>query len=278
MTEDKSKKSKKGNPEAEMSFLEHLESLRWHIIRAFASIVVVMIVVFLLGDFIFTQIIFAPKYDTFITYRLICGISESLCFGPPEFDLLTREMAEQFLVHLKTSFWLGLIVAFPYVFYEFWKFIKPGLYDKEKSAAKGVVLICSLLFLMGVFFGYFVISPFAITFLANYNVGAINAPTLNSYINYMTMFTLPTGMVFELPIVVYFLSKVGLVTPDFMRQYRKHAFVLILILASIITPPDVITQFLIGFPLYGLYEISIIISKRVYAAAAKEETSLTPAE
>ncbi len=252
----------------EMSFLEHLEELRWHIIRAVISIAIFAIAIFVAGDLVFKYVILAPKEASFVTYQFICGLSEQLCFHPPEFDLITRELGEQFIVHLKVSAVLGVVIAFPYIFWELWRFIRPGLYAAEQKAARGIVLICSLLFLSGVLFGYFVIAPFAITFLASYNVGAVSAPTLASYVNYMTMFTLPTGIVFELPVVVYFLSKIGLVTPDFMRAYRRHAFIIILILAAIITPPDVITQMLIGAPLYLLYEISIVISKRVTKAEA----------
>lgn len=249
--------------EQEMSFLEHLEELRWHIIRAFVSILVIAVGVIIAGPWIFEHIILAPKEPDFFTYNFFCGISESMCFRPPAFNLETRELGEQFIVHLKVSFILGIIVAFPYIFWEFWRFIKPGLYDKEQKAARGVVFVCSMLFAAGVLFGYYIISPFAITFLASYNVGAVSAPTLASFVNYMTMFTLPTGIVFQLPVLVYFLSKIGMVTPTLMRTYRKHAIVLILVMSAIITPPDVVTQFLISIPLYFLYEISIGISKRV---------------
>ncbi|MCL4110252.1 UNVERIFIED_CONTAM: hypothetical protein GTU68_030636 [Idotea baltica] len=180
-------------------------------------------------------------------------------------EILPRLLGEQFLVHIKTSAILGFICAFPYVFWEVWKFIKPGLYKKEQKHARGIVFTCSILFMMGVVFGYFVIAPFALNFLGNYTVGTSvsNSTSLASYVSYMTMFTLPTGIVFELPVVVYFLSKVGLVTPEFMKKYRKHSIVFILVLAAIITPPDIVTQFLIGIPVYILYEISIVISKRV---------------
>jgi sec-independent protein translocase protein TatC len=258
-------KKKNTEREREMSFLEHLEELRWHIIRSLGAIVTIAISVFLLKSFIFNSIIFAPKRPDFATYKFFCWISERTCFGPPEFDLITRELGEQFFTHIKVSFWLGLIVAFPYIFFEFWKFIKPGLYETERKAARGIVLVCSFLFISGVIFGYYVISPFAISWLAGYVVGAeaINAPTLASYVNYMTMFTIPTGLVFELPVFVYFFSKIGLVTPELMRKYRKHSIIIILILSALITPPDVVTQFLIGVPIFILYEISIAISKRV---------------
>lgn len=249
---------------AEMSFLDHLEQLRWHLLRSAASIFVFGIAVFLAKDLVFDKIIFGPLHDNFPTFKLFCSFGKSMCFGPPELDIVPRVLGEQFIVHIKTSVVLGFIVSFPYVFYEIWKFVKPGLYAKERQYARGIVFVCSLLFLTGVVFGYFVIAPFALNFLGNYTVGpaASNATSLASYVSYMTMFTLPTGIVFELPVIVYFLSKIGLVTPEFMRKYRRHSLVVILILAAIITPPDVVTQFLIGIPVYFLYEISIIISKR----------------
>ncbi len=268
-----SKELTTGKTEGEMSFLDHVEELRWHLVRAVLSIVIFGIAVFVAGDYIFENIILAPKEKSFATYQFICGLSESLCFYPPQFKLITRELGEQFFVHMKVAFFLGLIISFPYIFWEIWRFVKPGLYDEERKAARGIVFICSTLFMLGVLFGYYVIAPFAITFLASYNVGAESAPTLASYVSYMTMFTLPTGFVFELPIIVYFLSKVGLIGPQFLRTYRRHAIVIILLLAAIITPPDVITQFLIGIPLFILYEVSIVISARV--AKKKEETTKT---
>lgn len=263
------KKEKEKSPRlkedgAEMSFLDHLEQLRWHILRSVISIFVFAILIFMAKSFVFGKIIFGPLSTNFPTFRFFCSLGQSMCFGPPELEILPRVLGEQFLVHIKTSIVLGFIVSFPYVFYEIWKFVKPGLYAKEREYARGIVFVCSLLFLAGVIFGYFVIAPFALNFLGNYSVGgaASNSTSLASYISYMTMFTLPTGIVFELPIIVYFLSKIGLVTPEFMKKYRRHSIVVILILAAIITPPDVITQFLIGIPVYVLYEISIIISRR----------------
>lgn len=256
--------------EAEMSFLEHLEALRWHILRSFAAIIVVGIAVFLAKDFVFDTVLFGPRKPDFITYRIICGISDFLCFTPPQFEIITRDLGEQFIVHLKSSFWIGLIVAFPYVFWQIWKFVKPGLYEKEQKVTRGIVLICSFLFTAGVLFGYFIISPFAISFLSSYSVGVTSAPTLASYIGYMTMFTIPSGLVFELPIVVYFLAKLGVVGPQVMKTYRRHAIVVILILASIITPPDMVTQLLIAIPLFFLYEVSIVIAGRVEKNREKE--------
>ena len=255
--------------EKEMSFLDHLEELRWNLIRAVSSILILGIIVFVMKDFFFTYVVMGPMRADFPTYTALTKIMamlgvENFVVQPPPIELLARELGELFLTHLKVSLLMGFVIAFPYIFWEIWKFVKPGLYEKEAKAARGIVWVCSLLFFAGVFFGYFIIAPFAVNFFGNYNLANIAlAPTLTSYVNYMTMFTIPTGLVFELPIVVYFLSKVGMVTPEFMRQYRKHAFVMILVGAAIITPPDVMTQLLISVPLYFLYEASILISKRV---------------
>ena len=257
--------------QAEMSFLDHLEELRWHIIRSLVSVFIFGTIVFLFKDFVFNEIILAPKNKNFITYEFFCGLSDFICFRPPEFTITPRELGEQFFTHIKVSIWLGIIISFPYIFWELWRFVKPGLYKKEQKAARGIVFVCSFLFLLGVLFGYYIISPFAVSFLAGYSISneVVSSPTLSSYVNNMTMFTVPTGIIFELPIVVYFLSRIGLITPDFMKKYRRHAVIVILIFSAIITPPDVVTQFLIGIPVFVLYEISIHISRR----AAKKYNS-----
>jgi len=256
--------------QGEMSFLEHLEELRWHIIRSLAVIVGVGVVLFLLQGVMFDYVIFGPTHQNFFSYRAICqmsewiGLGETMCFQPPDFRKQAIGFGEAFITSIKVSFVMGFIVAFPYVLWEFWRFIKPGLYESERNAARGMVFICSSLFMLGVLFGYFIISPFAVNFLAGYTIpGVENTPTLSSLINYMIMFTAPAGLIFELPVVVYFLSRIGLVTPEGMRKYRRHSIIVVLLLSAMITPPDVVTQFLIGVPLYFLYEISIMISKRV---------------
>ncbi len=260
------------NPEKEMTILGHLDELRRHILRALVAIVLAAVVLFAFKDFTFDQLILGPKSKDFVSYRVFCAISDALCFHPPDFQLITRQMGETFVTHLRVSFYLGLIVAFPYVFYQFWLFVKPGLYPNERKVAGRVVTICSLLFILGVLFGYYVIAPFAITFLINYTIqGVTNAPTLTSYVSYLVMFTIPTGLIFELPIVVYFLSKIGLVTPALMRKYRRHAIVLIFLTAAIITPPDPMTMFLIAMPLYGLYEASVLVSAVVARKRRKAE-------
>ncbi len=263
----------KKEPEAEMTFLEHLEALRWHIIRALAAIALFGIVVFLNKDFIFDRVIFGPKYPDFPTFKFFCNFIDWMC-NPPVFDVQTITIEEKFLTHLKVSIILGLVLAFPYVFWELWSFVKPGLYPKERKAARGIVGTCSGLFLLGIAFGYFIITPFAMKFLTGYELAAtVSSPTLSSYVSSITFYVLPAGFVFELPIVVYFLTKVGLIDTAFLRSYRRIAIVVILSLSAIITPPDVITQFLIGVPLYLLYEASIIIAKRVEAQQEAEMLS-----
>jgi len=259
-----------GEPQKEMTFLEHLEELRWHIIRSLVAIVVIGIVLFLVQDWLFEVVIFGPTNPDFFSYVAICdlsnavGLGDRMCFTPPEFRKLAVGFGEPFIISIKVCFISGFIASFPYVFWEFWRFISPGLYDKERKATRGVVFICSFLFLLGVLFGYYVIAPFAVNFLAGYNIpGVENTPTLSSFINYMVMFTAPAGLIFELPIVVFFLSKIGLVTPNLMKQYRRHSIIIILVLSALITPPDVVTQFLIGVPLFFLYEVSIFVSRRV---------------
>jgi sec-independent protein translocase protein TatC len=256
--------------EKEMSFLDHLEELRWHLVRAILSIVIVGTVVFLMKSFVFDTVLFGPRNDDFWSYKAVCnlsdllGMGDVLCMTPTNFKIIATEFGERFIVHIKVSIMLGFVVAFPYVFYQFWSFIAPGLYEEERKAARGVVFICSSLFIMGILFGYFIISPFAVNFLAGYEIDGVEATTsLSSYVSYMMMFTVPTGIVFELPVVVYFLAKVGLITAEFMKTYRRHSIVVILVMAALITPPDVVTQFLIGIPLYFLYEVSILIAKRV---------------
>lgn len=255
--------------EKEMSFLDHLEELRWHIMRSLGAIAIVGILIFVFHNFFFDAVIFGPTQSDFISYRLFCeashglGLGDSMCFEFEDYKLQAIKFAETFITTIKVSFIMGFVFAFPYVFWEVWSFIKPGLYPKEQKAARGIVFVCSFLFILGVMFGYFIIAPFATNFLMNFTLpGVDNSPTLQSYTGFLVMFTLPTGLVFELPIVVYFLSKVGLVTPQAMRKYRKHSIIGILLLAAIITPPDVITQFLIGIPLFILYEISIFVSAR----------------
>ncbi len=269
--------------EAEMSFLDHLEALRWHLVRAVIALVVITVVVFLAKDFVFNTVIFGPTKQDFITFRAFCALgdlvgSETLCMTVDPIKWITPVFGETFIIHMQVSFILGFVVAFPYIFWELWRFVRPALYDAEQQAARGTVFICSSLFLTGVAFGYYLIAPFAVSFLVNYELPGVEPqPALSSYITYLTLFTIPSGVVFELPVLVFFLTKVGLLSSAIMKEYRRHAIVVLLILSAVVTPPDPLTLTLLGFPLYALYEISIVIAQRVerrQAAVAKDLAKL----
>lgn len=250
----------------EMSFLDHIDALRSHLFKSAAYIMIAAIFVFTQKKFVIDTIILGPIHPDFVTYRFFCNLSELTCINPSNIKLFTRELSEQLMVHLQVSFFLGVILAFPFVFREFWKFVKPGLYDKEVKATSGVIFWCTTLFLTGVLFGYFILAPFSIAFLASYNVSdsVESSASLGSYVDAMTMYTMATGAVFEMPLVVYFLAKLGIMGPKFMRTYRRHAVVVIAIIAAIITPPDVTSMLVVTFPLMLLYEASIYIAAMHY--------------
>jgi sec-independent protein translocase protein TatC len=258
--------------ESPMSFLDHLEALRWHLIRSAIAVVIVSCTLFFYNDFVFGEVIFGPKHADFITYRVFCkfshwiGAGDTMCIGQAPFELINTELSGQFTKHIWISIIGGIILAFPYVLWEIWRFIKPALREKEINTTRGFVFIASLLFLTGVCFSYFIIVPLTVNFLGSYQVTTEvkNTITMDSYISTVTTLTLATGLVFELPILVYFFTQFGLVTPAFMRKFRKHSVVVILIVAAIITPsPDISSQLLVAFPLYLLYEISIFVSAYV---------------
>lgn len=263
---------------SEMTFFEHVAELRRHILRSLLAIAIFAAIALANKDFVFSTLVFGPKNADFLTYRVMCsashavGLGDKMCFQPPKFNIITRELGEVLMQHLYVAFWLGVVCAFPFIFWEFWRFVSPGLHEHERRSARGVIFICSLLFVIGVLFGYFVIAPFSISFLASYTVEGLDvSPTLDSYVTYMTMFTIPTGLVFEMPIAAYFLAKIGILGAPFMRNYRRHAIVIILIVAAIITPPDVVSQTIVAIPLLFLYELSIIVVSRVQKARAKAQ-------
>ena len=274
---NKEKQSKRKNDQGEMSFLEHLEELRWHIIRSVLAIFVLAIVAFIMKGFIFDTIVLKPKTSDFWTNRMFAKLADlvhidTLRINQKELHLISIKMADQFMAHIWTSIIAGFILASPIVFLEFWKFIKPALYEKEKRYASGAVFYTSVLFMLGVLFGYFLIVPLSLNFLNAYNVSDQVENQINflSYISTVTSVVFAAGVSFLLPIFSYFLSKVGILTPDFMRTYRKHAYVLMLLLAAVITPPDVFSQIMVCIPLIFLYELSIFISKRVVKKREKE--------
>ena len=256
--------------ESQMSFLEHLEILRWHLMRSVISILVFSVAAFIFSDFIFNTLILAPKNPDFFTNQMFAKLSEivgveALKINTTPFQVININMAGQFATHISVSIVAGLIASFPYIFYEFWCFIKPALYSNEKKHARGSIFYTSFLFALGVLFGYYLITPLSVHFLGSYNVSdqVVNQINLKSYISSITSIVLASGVIFELPVLIFFLSKIGLVTSEFLRKYRKHAVVIILILSAIITPPDIFSQVLVCMPLMLLYEIGIKISKRI---------------
>ncbi len=269
-------------PADEMSFLDHLEELRWHLIRATLAVVIIGSVAFLMREFIFDTVLFGPKKMDFPTYRLFCkigtflGIDSDFCADELPFTIQSRLMAGQFSAHIWTSIWAGFIVGFPYVIYEMWKFISPGLHENERKYSKGFIFTASLLFFMGALFGYYVVAPLSINFLGSYQVSeeVTNEFDLSSYVATVRTSVIACGLIFELPIIVYFLTKVGLVTPEILRKYRKISLVVVLILAAVITPPDIASQVVVALPILVLYQISIYISKRVLKSQAKKEEKL----
>lgn len=256
----------------DMSFIDHIDAMRWHIIRAVIAVFVFTIIAFIFNGYIFDYIILAPTKADFYTYQKLCALGDllnapALCITDlPEDMLYNRKMTGQFTIHVTSSLIAGIIVAFPYVFWEIWRFIKPALYNTEKSVATGTTLAVSLLFFTGVLFGYFVISPLTYNFFVHYSVSDIihNEFDLSSYISIVTNMVLVCGLMFQLPVVSYFLGKVGLLSPELMASKRKHAVVIILFAAAIFTPSDVFSQLLVAIPLFFLYQISIFVVRISY--------------
>ncbi len=265
------------NTSGEMSFLQHLEELRWHIIKSVVAIIVFAILAFIFKNIIFDDILIAPKEPGFFTNRAFAVFAEkmntpSLKINDKPFQLISINMSGQFSTHIWISIISGFILAFPYVIYQFWSFLSPALYEKERRYTKYAIFAISALFFMGILFGYYLIVPLSIHFLGSYQVSAsvINTINLPSYFSTIASVTLASGLVFELPVVIFFLSKIGIVTPEFLRKYRKHAIIVILIVAAIITPPDMFSQILVTIPLVVLYEVSIFISAAIQRSKEKE--------
>lgn len=272
-------KDKGKNLEAEMSFFEHLEVLRWHLVRSAIAVGVFMILAFAFYDFIFDDIVMGPKNPNFLTYRLMCKLGDvlgidGLCVTEVPGIIINTQMAGQFIMQINSSLLIAVMLGFPYLLYELWLFIKPALTDIERRSANGFVLYATLLFLLGVCFGYFVVTPLSINFLANYSISdsISNTITIQSYLSFVATLSLGCGIVFELPMIVLILSKIGILTPQFMRSTRRYAIILILLLAAIITPtPDIMTMLTVSMPMFLLYELSILISARVYRNLQKKE-------
>lgn len=269
--------------EKEMSFLDHLEELRWHLVKSVIAILIGAVIAFIYDEILFDKILFAPKDPNFITYRAFCyvgkffGLGDGLCIHTIPIQIINMNMGGQFNMHMWASLIAGIILASPYILYQIWSFLRPALYTHEKKSASGLLFYASVLFLLGVAFGYFVLAALSVNFLGNYQIsGNIeNNINISSYISTITTVTLATGVLFELPIFIYFLTKIGMVTPQFLRKYRRHALILNLIISAVITPPDLISQIIVALPLTLLYEIGIMVSARgVKALEKKKETAI----
>jgi len=268
------KQSNSTNPDeqAEMTFWEHLDELRGTLWRILIAVIVTSIVAFAFKDVLFDDIILAPKSKNFITYQVFCKLGEwlslpSICIDPSQFQLININLAGQFTSHMNISLVAGLILAIPYVLWELWRFIKPGLNETEIRNSRGAVTVISFLFLLGVLFSYFIVAPLMINFLGGYAVSesVSNQIALTSYVSSITLMTLLMGLLFELPVLVLFLTKIGIITPKSLRKYRKHTMIGILIIAGLITPsPDVFSQMVVAVPLYALFELSLAISSKIY--------------
>ena len=256
----------------EMSFLDHLEELRWLLVRSTIAIIIMGCCAYLVSDYIFDTIIFGPTRASFFTYRFFCdlshqlGFAESICITELPFIIQNTEMEGQVNMFVWMCILAGFIMAFPYILWQIWQFISPALYEKEKKNAVLFIFVSSLLFFMGVLFGYFVVIPMSVNFVATFSVSEMvkNQFTLDSYMGMVKTSILASGLFFEMPIIIYFLTKLGLVTPQFLRKYWKYAVIIILIIAAIVTPPDVVSQTIVAIPMLIVFELSVLISAIVY--------------
>ncbi|MCS7027211.1 MAG: twin-arginine translocase subunit TatC [Bacteroidia bacterium] len=270
-------RKKKTQFDDEMSFLEHLEELRWAIIRGLIGWVIFTIAAFAMKNYIFGYIIFAPKKQTFLTYQILRKIGVS--YAAPDFPLVSTTLTGQFTSHLLVSIYVGFILGFPFIFWQLWQFVKPGLYPHEIKATRGVVGYATFLFIAGLLFGYFIITPVSLSFLVQYSVDDAhtvkNMFHLGDYISVVALLTFAFGLIFQMPLIIYFLAKVGIMTPPFMRHYRKHAILGIFILSALITPTtDMITQLIVAIPMLLLYEVSILIAGRVQKQREQAEKNV----
>jgi sec-independent protein translocase protein TatC len=263
----------------EMSFLDHLEELRWLLVRSTIAIIIMAFLTYFVSDFLFDTIIFGPTRPTFYTYRIFCDLShllnfgESICIEELPFIIQNTLMEGQVNMFVWMCLLAGFILAFPYILWQIWSFISPALYQNEKKNAKFFIFISSILFFLGVLFGYFIIIPMSVNFVATFTVSDMvkNQFTLDSYIGMFKTSVIAGGLFFELPIIIYFLTKLGLVTPEFLRKYRKYAIVIVLIVAAIVTPPDVVSQTIVAIPMLVIFELSVIISSIVYKRKMRNE-------
>jgi sec-independent protein translocase protein TatC len=262
----------------EMSFLDHLEELRWLLVRSTSAVLIMAVVTYFFSDFIFDTVIFAPTSPSFFTYTFFCdlshqlGFADSICITELPFIIQNTDMEGQVNMFIWTCITAGFILAFPFILWELWKFISPALYEKERKNVRVFIFVASILFFLGVLFGYYVIVPMSINFCATFSVSKMvqNQFTIDSYIGMMKTSVIASGLFFELPVIIYFLTKLGLVTPLFLRKYRKYSVVVVLLISAIVTPPDVVSQIIVAIPMLLIYEASIFISVFVYKNKTKE--------
>ncbi len=277
------KKDNATTAEDEMGFFDHIEILRWHIIRSLIAIIVVTVFALIYSNWVFDSVIFGPVHGNFPTYRALCWLTETvrpllcqyssllcpekgLCIDGIDIKFMNTELFGQFITQIQMSITFGFIVAFPYILWELWSFVKPALSESEAKKSSAIILASSLFFFVGVLFAYFLIIPFSLNFAAHYMVSGVinNMFTLDNYIGFITMMMLGCGIVFELPMIIYFLAKINIITATFMRDYRRHAIIVIMVLAAVITPsPDMFTMMIVAVPIYILYELSILVAARV---------------
>jgi sec-independent protein translocase protein TatC len=275
-------KEKGQNMEAEMSFFDHLEALRWHLIRAAIAIIVFTVGAFYFYNFIFNTVLMGPSRPDFWTYRMLCKLGDLLgksgfCIDKINIKLINTELAGQFTLQINSCLLIGVMLGFPYLLYEIWLFVKPALHEKERKAASGFVFYATFLFVLGVLFGYYVITPESVNFLSSYTVSdqIQNLFDTESYLSSVATLTLATGLVFQLPIIVYILSSLGILTPKFMRSGRRYAIVAILIVSAVITPtPDMLTMTIVSIPLFILYEVGIVVAGVVEKRKLKRAAEL----
>lgn len=245
-----------------LSFGDHLEVLRRMLFRIIAVAGVIAVVVFCFKETTFSMLLAPSEWD-FVTYRAIEQVLQAMGFDfhfePYHVQLIATELQSQFMTHISTAVYLGLLAASPYIMYELFRFISPALYENERRYSVRVTLTIYVLFVMGVLLTYFVLFPISFRFLGTYSVAesVTSTITIDSYISSMLSLTLVMGAVFQLPVICFILGKLGLINSSLLARYRRHAFVLLMVIAAIITPPDIMTLVLVSLPLYMLYEVSI---------------------
>jgi sec-independent protein translocase protein TatC len=258
--------------EKQMSFMDHLDELRKHLIRSILVLIVLVVVAFVFIKDIFHHIILGPVQPDFLTYRWLCKLSNllgnsSFCIENINIQLVNLQLQGQFMAAFKISIITGFIAGFPYLLWEFWRFVKPALSINERKMSTGLVTVCSLLFFMGVLFGYYILSPISINFFVGFTISDIidNQPTFQNVVGLISILSIGTGLLFELPVLIYFLARIGLVSSAFLKKYRKYAMLVIIILSAIVTPPDMISQLILAFPMFLLYETGILLARNVEA-------------